>query len=193
MCTPAFYYDEGEQHCIGGLFHDGRAKMLQVQAIQPLLIALEMANPNKESVVTKVRAASYALLFDQVFGDDSRNNDDTAMAAFERTELSGHSPQSMITTWQARRTIGVGIEGVELFEAEDKCSCAGCRSGSWRDNGEPPLFTDFIYDNIGPPIRQTCSIHGLDNLTRKVISTSISVFPKRRVARKAWLNSRLLR
>lgn len=162
MFSPAFYFDEEEQHYIGGLFHDGRARTLEVQAIQPLLNALEMANPNKESVVTKVRAASYAPQFDQVFGEDSLNNDDTAMeyiaralAAFERTEI--FRPFSSKYDYYLAGKVDLSAQeqkGLELFEAEDKGNCAACHPGSLRDNGEPPLFTDFSYDNIGLPANQ---------------------------------------
>ena len=41
--------------------------------------------------------------------------------------------------------------GLELFEAEDKGNCAACPPSQPGPNGEPPLFTDFTYDNLGVP------------------------------------------
>ncbi len=41
--------------------------------------------------------------------------------------------------------------GLELFDAEDKGNCAACHPSAPGPNGEPPLFTDFTYDNLGTP------------------------------------------
>jgi cytochrome c peroxidase len=40
-------------------------------------------------------------------------------------------------------------EGLELFEGKGQCS--NCHSTGAGPNGEPPLFTDFTYDNLGVP------------------------------------------
>jgi cytochrome c peroxidase len=39
--------------------------------------------------------------------------------------------------------------GLALFEG--KAMCAGCHISEPGENGEPPLFTDFTYDNLGVP------------------------------------------
>ena len=39
--------------------------------------------------------------------------------------------------------------GLALFDAEDKDNCAACHPIAPGPNGEPPLFTDFTYDNLG--------------------------------------------
>ena len=41
--------------------------------------------------------------------------------------------------------------GLELFEREDKGNCAACHPSQPGANGEPPLFADFTYDNLGVP------------------------------------------
>jgi cytochrome c peroxidase len=41
--------------------------------------------------------------------------------------------------------------GLELFEQEDKGNCAACHPSQQGPSGEPPLFTDFTYDNLGVP------------------------------------------
>jgi hypothetical protein len=41
--------------------------------------------------------------------------------------------------------------GLELFNAEDKGNCAACHPSEPGPNDEPPLFTDFTYDNLGVP------------------------------------------
>ena len=39
--------------------------------------------------------------------------------------------------------------GLELFEG--KAMCSACHLSEVGPNGEPPLFTDFTYDNLGVP------------------------------------------
>jgi len=40
-------------------------------------------------------------------------------------------------------------QGLEIFEAENKGNCAACHPSQPGENGQPPLFTDFSYDNLG--------------------------------------------
>jgi len=69
--SPAFHFDPKEEHYVGGQFWDGRAATLEEQAKAPFLDPLEMANPDRQSVVKKVRTAGYAPLFEAVFGKDA--------------------------------------------------------------------------------------------------------------------------
>lgn len=39
--------------------------------------------------------------------------------------------------------------GLQLFE--DKAKCANCHPSQSGPRGEPPLFTDYTFDNIGVP------------------------------------------
>jgi cytochrome c peroxidase len=43
------------------------------------------------------------------------------------------------------------MRGLRLFEREDKGNCAACHPSKPGPRGEPPLFTDFSYDNLGVP------------------------------------------
>jgi cytochrome c peroxidase len=43
------------------------------------------------------------------------------------------------------------MRGLDIYEAEDKANCAACHPSQPGENGEPPLFTDFTYDNLGTP------------------------------------------
>ncbi|MGA7181509.1 MAG: cytochrome c peroxidase [Thiobacillaceae bacterium] len=157
--SPAFHYDTGGGTYVGGQFLDGRASMLEDQAKQPFLNPAEMANLNEQAVVDKVRNASYAPLFLQVFGagalDDAEQAYDRivqAIAAFERTKtfapftskfdyfLKG---QAQLTTQEA--------SGMALFTDPKKGNCAACHPIAPLANGTPPLFTDFTYDNLGVP------------------------------------------
>jgi cytochrome c peroxidase len=157
--SPAFHYDQEEGLFVGGQFVDGRAATLEEQAKQPFLNPLEMANAGKEQVIDKVRAADYASLFREVFGDEVLDDTDEAyerlaeaIAAFERTRVFNRF-SSRYDAWLAGKAqlTAQELRGLELFEREDKGNCAACHPSRPSADGTPPLFTDFTYDNIGVP------------------------------------------
>jgi len=98
MYAPIRYFD-GELW-IGGQFWDSRATgevlgdPLADQALGPFLNPVEMANQNKVQVVNNVAQSDYADLFEQVWGEGSLKDVESAydqlalsIAAFERTSL----------------------------------------------------------------------------------------------------------
>jgi cytochrome c peroxidase len=100
MYAPILYFDETEGLWIGGQFWDGRATgwvlgdPLADQALGPFLNPVEMANPDKATVIDDVADSDYADLFTRVWGNGSLGNVDAAydrvalsIAAFERTPL----------------------------------------------------------------------------------------------------------
>jgi cytochrome c peroxidase len=102
MYAPTFYFDTVEGLWIGGQFWDGRATgdvlgdPLADQALGPFLNPVEMANPDKATVIASVRASAYADLFAQVWGVGALDDVEAAydqvalsIAAFERTKLFG--------------------------------------------------------------------------------------------------------
>ena len=157
--VPPLHFDEDEEVWIGGLFWDGRANSLEEQAMGPPLNPLEMANPDTVTVTEKLRALSYAGLFTEVYGPDALNDPGTAyinmadaIEAFEKTsEVSPFS--SKYDQWLAGKTELSEQEqrGLELFEAAEKGNCAACHPSEISEDGSPPLFTDFTYDNLGTP------------------------------------------
>lgn len=157
--SPTFHYDAAEGLYVGGQFWDGRAADLAEQAKGPFLNPLEMANPDEETVIDRVRKSEYADLFRKVFGitsfDDPNKAYDRvaeAIAAYEKSsELNQFNSKydlylagKVALTEQERR-------GLELFENEEKGNCAACHPSRPGADGTPPLFTDFTYDNIGVP------------------------------------------
>lgn len=157
--SPYFHYDTEEGLFLGGQFLDGRMPTLETQAMQPLLNPVEMANPNKAAVVSKVQHSSYAPMFLNVFGQDAFEDVDKAyeyiaeaIAEFERSPLLNPFT-SKYDAWLAgkARLSPQERRGLELFEREDKGNCAACHPSRPADDGTPPLFTDFSYDNLGVP------------------------------------------
>ncbi|MBW1897401.1 MAG: cytochrome-c peroxidase [Deltaproteobacteria bacterium] len=156
---PPLRYDDEEEVWIGGLFWDGRVNTLTEQAKGPPLNPLEMANPDTLSIAEKLRALSYADLFIEAYGPDALSNPGTAfafmadaIAAYEKT--SEVSPFSSKYDHWLKGEIELTeqeMRGLKLYEAEDKGNCAACHPSSASEDGSPPLFTDFTYDNLGTP------------------------------------------
>lgn len=157
--SPDFHYDEEEALYVGGQFWDGRSKDLVEQAKQPFLNPLEMANPDEVTVVQKVRRAGYANAFEQVFGRDIWTDPNKAFNAIaEALAAYEKSPELNPFTSKYDAYLAGKVEltpeerrGLTLFEAEDKGNCAACHPSQPSDDGTPPLFTDFTYDNLGVP------------------------------------------
>ena len=158
--SPIFHYDTKEELYKGGQFWDGRSATLAEQAKEPFLNKVEMANPDKATVIKDVRNASYVPLFKRVYGPDSLNNVEQAydhvadaIAAFETTQQF-NSFTSKFDYYLAGKVKLTKQEqrGLKLYEAEDKGNCAACHP-LWPDenDGTPALFTDFTYDNLGVP------------------------------------------
>jgi cytochrome c peroxidase len=166
--SPKFHFDRKEKHYVGGQFWDGRAATLEDQAKGPLLNPVEMANPNKRAVVDKVRKAPYAGQFDAVFGkgalvsvDRAYDHIAAAIAAYERTaEFQPFS--SRYDAWLAGKgqLTEQELRGLRLYEDEKKGNCAACHPSQRGPNGEPPLFTDFTYDNLGVPRNPDSAFYG---------------------------------
>jgi len=157
--SPAFHFDEEEGLYVGGQFWDGRAATLEEQTQGPLLNPVEMANPDKTTVVKKVRAGGYRKAFEQVYGAGALDQVEpaferivAAIAAYERSpEMNPFS--SKYDAWLRGEAELTPQEerGLALFKAEDKGNCAACHPADPGADGSPPLFTDFTYDNLGLP------------------------------------------
>lgn len=164
--SPVLYYDETEGLWIGGMFWDGRAtgailgSPLADQALGPFLNPLEQNFPAARQVIIKIQSSDYADLWEAVWGEPIswRTRGDVAMnydrvgltiAAYESSpEVNPFSSKydaflAGITSLTAKEAWGL-----ELFEG--KAMCSACHV-SQPDNGNPPLFTDFTYDNLGTP------------------------------------------
>jgi cytochrome c peroxidase len=164
--SPVLYWEDVEGLWLGGMFWDGRATgwtlddPLAEQAMGPFLNPLEQNTPQMRLVIIRVANSSYAPLFEQVWGPGSLDfKKDVAgtyvliarsIAAYERSgEVNPFTSkydyylkgQATLTPQEA--------DGLALFEG--KAMCSACHISEEGPNGEPPLFTDFSYDNLGVP------------------------------------------
>jgi cytochrome c peroxidase len=157
--SPTFQYDKEEGLWIGGQFLDGRAATLEDQAKGPFVNPVEMANPDKASVIEKLRNGENAELFRQVYGPQSLDNVESAynllahaIAVFERTDVLSPFSSKYDAYLDGRASLTEQeLNGLRLFEDPMKGNCAACHPSQPSPSGAKPLFTDFTYDNLGVP------------------------------------------
>lgn len=156
---PPLHFDEEEDVWIGGLFWDGRSNTLAEQAMGPPLNPLEMANPDTITIHEKLKRLQYKGLFVDVFGAEALDDVGKsfrymamALEAYQKTpEVNPfNSKYDFFLKGQADLTASE-IRGMGLFIAENKGNCAACHPILMGEDGTPPLFTDFTYDNLGVP------------------------------------------
>lgn len=183
--SPNLQRDENGDFA-GGMFWDGRATgevwgdPLAEQAGGPFLNPLEQNNPDKKTVVMKVKESGYAALFGRVWkvgrADWEKNVDRLyecicrSIAAYERSAEVNPFNSKFDAFWKNARARnlkvesiaednrkdfkGLGLDDFELkgllvFNTNGKCS--NCHVLTAGPGGEPPVFTDFGYDNLGVP------------------------------------------
>lgn len=178
--SPVFHYDETVGLFIGGNFWDGRATGEALgnpaadQARGPFLNPVEQNNPSKQSVCVKVASSKIADLWEPVWGeplacvsdvDVETNYDRIALAIAAYEDSDEVNPfDSKYDHWLAGKAELTDQEawGLELFEG--KAMCAACHTSQPGANGEPPLFTDFTFDNLGVPKNPENPFYDMDEV-----------------------------
>ncbi len=105
------------------LFHDGRAESLEDQALFPMMSAYEM-NQNLDFLEEEIRSVpEYVAEFAKVFGDPEVNRRRIAMAiaAFERTIVSSHSPLDRFLAGNGEALSPKALKGYEVFTGKGQC------------------------------------------------------------------------
>lgn len=159
--SPSLSKDPKSGDMTGGQFWDGRAHTLIDQATGPLLNPVEQNNANAQALFKKMQHSSYRALFEKVHGqgtlEDSPENVNqiqsriaASLAAYE----SSHEVNPFSSKYDAylagkAKLSPSEARGLELFAG--KANCANCHPHKPGDDGSPPLFTDFTYDNLGIP------------------------------------------
>ncbi|MBX7222244.1 MAG: cytochrome-c peroxidase [Blastocatellia bacterium] len=127
-------------------FWDGRAPSLEEQAKLPLINPIEMGMKDHGAVVARVQeAAEYKAMFKAAFGSEAVTIDTIAkaIAAFERTQLSGDAPFDRFIAGDTNAISEAAKRGWDLFNGQARCiSCH-----AW--NPSQPFFSDFKFHNIG--------------------------------------------
>jgi cytochrome c peroxidase len=144
----------------GGLFWDGRADTLQMQASGPLLDPREMDGGNIEIIAEKLRQAPYARKFAALFGENILKNGNLlvaeatfAIGRYQIEDPSFHPYTSKYDYWLEgkARLSEAEMHGLRLFNDPEKANCAGCHTSEPSKDGYPPAFTDRQYEALAPP------------------------------------------
>jgi cytochrome c peroxidase len=130
-------------------FWDGRSPTLEDQALHPFLNPVEMALPNHDPIIEIIRAdRDYTRAFRDVFGVRPEQitiaEVTKAIAAFERTKVTGDSPFDRWYFGGDETAIGDAAKrGFDLFIGDGRCvSCHTIEQ-------DHALFTDHRFHNIG--------------------------------------------
>ncbi len=180
--SPIFHYDELEELFVGGNFWDGRAtgeglgNPAADQALGPFLNPVEQNNASKQAVLMQIAESQYAGLWEAVWGepiayetqaeiDQNYDRIGLAIAEYEASsEVNSFSSKyDYYLAGQAELTEQEAW-GLELFNSEEKGKCALCHTSEPGAGGEPPLFTDFTFDNLGTPKNPDNPFYDMDEV-----------------------------
>ncbi len=163
---------------------------LAEQAMGPFLNPLEQNLPDAGSLVRAVKRSGYAGLFEKVFGPGSLDEAKDpaaayaligrAIAAYERSAEVNPYSSRFDDFWRAAKAKGLEVETIDAAKAGDfkglglsereirglvlfntKALCSNCHVLT-PDNGRPPVFADFKYDNLGIPRNPENPFYGQD-------------------------------
>jgi cytochrome c peroxidase len=121
-------------------FWDGRAESLEDQALGPIENPIEMKMKLADVVDRLTNIPGYKQQFQEVFGTDVTDEGiSQAIAAYERTVLSGDAPYDRFKAGQKDALSEEAERGRKIFFGKGVCSA--CHSG--------PNFTDQAFHNVG--------------------------------------------
>jgi len=176
--SPIFYFDDAEGLFIGGNFWDGRATGENLgnpaadQALGPFLNPVEQNNASKQAVCEQVAASKYADLFEEVW-EEALDCVDGVETMYDRIGLSiaEYEDSTEVNQFSSKFDLfmngKVGLTpqeewGMELFNGKGMCNL--CHPSEPGSNGEPPLFTDFTFDNLGVPKNPENPFYDMDEI-----------------------------
>jgi cytochrome c peroxidase len=121
-------------------FWDGRATSLEEQALGPIANPVEMGE-TLENVVRKLNAIpGYRKQFEEVFKTEvTADGIGKAIAAFERTIVSGPSPYDRYVAGDSKAMSESAVRGMGIFNG--KGHCTACH--------DDPVFSDQSFHNLG--------------------------------------------
>lgn len=129
-------------------FWDGRAADLEEQAGGPIANPIEMNLPHDICTERLTSDQSYRAQFARVFGPGAITMTRVvrAIAAYERTLLSGNSPFDRYYYGREKEALSAAaIRGLEVFRDPARGNCAACHL----IGDQHALFTDGLFHNLG--------------------------------------------
>jgi cytochrome c peroxidase len=129
-------------------FHDGRAVSLEAQASGPILNETEMAHDEKALLAKLAADSQFPTLFREAFGEGpiTLPKIAAALAAFERTLLSGNSAFDRFFYGGYKSALSESAQrGLAVFRDPQRGNCAVCHTIGEKH----ALFTDQEFHNLG--------------------------------------------
>ncbi|MDZ4662051.1 MAG: cytochrome c peroxidase [Pseudomonadota bacterium] len=124
-------------------FWDGRAATLEEQAKGPMTNPVEMAMPDHNVVVARLKQIpGYVEQFNNVFGENSVTIDNVAkaIATYERTLIAVNSPYDKFMAGKKDALGPQALRGLELVKSH---GCVSCHSGNNFAGPELALGTGY--------------------------------------------------
>lgn len=161
--------DVGRQR---SLFWDGRRAHLEDQALDPLLNEVEHGLGDEAQLLDRLRAdPRYRTAFAAAFaggrpGDDvlTARHTAEALAAFERTLVSGPSPFDRFLAGRREALPEAARRGWVVFDHEAHCTRCHVVAG----DDQPPLFTDHQFHSLAVGLDRVA--RHLPQLTRRLVA-----------------------
>ena len=129
-------------------FWDGRAASLEEQAAGPIANPIEMSLPHGDCLDKLKGDPEYRELFAKAFGegDFGMVHVQRAIAAFERTMISGNSPFDRYFYGGDKTALSEGqVRGMAVFMDRGRGNCTACHLVG----PKAALFSDGLFHNIG--------------------------------------------
>jgi len=151
-----------------GQFWDGRAGTLEDQAKMPLTNPDEMGNRSFEEVVARMSTIpELDRGFREAFGGPaSIEGFAKAVAAFERTLVSGDSPLDRYLAGDMNAMSEAARSGMVLFRSKARCGVCHAFNQNFASFQTFPFFTDGNYRNTGV----AANFSGFRELARKALA-----------------------
>lgn len=179
--SPLFHYDEVEGLFVGGNFWDGRAtgeglgNPAADQALGPFLNPVEQNNASKKAVLMQIAESKYVDLWNDVWGEPISYDEIDVAANYDRVGLSiaAYENSSEVNQFSSKYDYYLAGEaelteqeewGMELFNDDEAGKCALCHISESDDPENPPLFTDFTFDNLGTPKNPENPFYDMDKI-----------------------------
>ena len=122
-------------------FWDGRAASLEAQAAGPVTNPIDMGMKSWDDVVARLKSIDgYGSAFELAFGKDSISKDNAtkAIAAYERTLITPHSPYDKYVAGDKSALTEQQVRGMNTVQ---ELGCTSCHSGpAFNGPGQFQLF-----------------------------------------------------
>ncbi|WP_312528012.1 cytochrome c peroxidase [Paracoccus sp. (in: a-proteobacteria)] len=156
--SPDFHFWKEKGEYKGGQFWDGRAKDLADQAGQPMLNPVEMAMPDKATVVERLRAnPDYVAGFTALYGADALSDVDAAFSYVSKA-LAAYQSTPEFSPFDSK--FDRFLRGEEKLSTQEEFgyavyltwNCRLCHQLRAQGVTERESFSNFEYRNIGIPV-----------------------------------------